>query len=290
MHHSAFRCFSCACWLYCLPFRVLRMVVPKKSLGQNFLRDENIARKIAGVVAPSAGDVILEIGPGTGVLTAHLTNTAGRYLGVELDPRSLELLRTRFPQAEFRHDDILNVRLESLGISGGSRLRIVGNIPYYITSEILFWIIDQRAFVNDATLMLQWEVARRLTAQPRTKDYGILAVVTQLYMDPDIRFKVSAHSFFPRPSVDSAVVHLEKKREVPEHPEGLLRTVVRGTFGKRRKTLWNSLRSMGFAEEPLREMPCDLTRRPEELTAAEFVELARELKRLSPSKTGESDV
>lgn len=266
------------------------MVVPKKSLGQNFLRDENIARKIAGVVSPAAGDVILEIGPGTGVLTAHLVVAPGRYVGVELDPRSLELLRTRFPQAEFRHADILKIRLEDLDVSGGSRLRVVGNIPYYITSEILFWIIDQRAFVNDATLMLQWEVARRLTARPRTKDYGILAVVTQLYMDPGIRFKVSARSFFPRPSVDSAVVHLEKKRDVPEHPEGLLRTVVRGTFGKRRKTLWNSLRSMGFAEQSLREISCDLTRRPEELTGGEFVELTRELKSLSPSTTSESDV
>lgn len=259
------------------------MVVPKKSLGQNFLRDENIARKIVGAVAPAAGDVILEIGPGTGVLTAHLVNAPGRYVGVELDPRSLELLRTRFPQTEFCHDDILNVRLKDLEVPAGSRLRIVGNIPYYITSEILFWIIDQRGFVFDAILMMQWEVAKRLTARPRTKEYGILSVVLQMYTVPAILFNVSAHSFFPRPNVDSALVRLEKKESVPPHREALFRTLVRGTFEKRRKTLLNGLRYLGYAEEDLRSVRIDLSRRPEELTGEEYLELARELENHPPA-------
>ncbi|MBI4418100.1 MAG: ribosomal RNA small subunit methyltransferase A [Ignavibacteriales bacterium] len=258
------------------------MVVPRKSLGQNFLRDENVARNIVGTVNPGKEDVVLEIGPGTGVLTAHLVPAAGRYIGVEIDRRSLDLLRMRFPEAEFVEGDILAIRLSDLRIPVGSRLRIVGNIPYYITSEILFWVLDQRMFIGDATLMMQWEVAKRLTAQPRSKDYGILSVVVQMYMIPEVKFRVSANSFYPKPAVDSAVVHLGERPEVPPHPETAFRTVVRGTFGKRRKTLLNSLRYLGYSEQALRAMRFDLGRRPEELTGEEFLELTRELERCSP--------
>lgn len=258
------------------------MVVPKKSLGQNFLRDENVARNIVQTIHPGRRDAVLEIGPGTGVLTAYLIGEAGHYIGVELDRRSLELLRARFPSATFIDGDILAVRLRDLRIPENLRLRVVGNIPYYITSEILFWILDQRQWLVDATLMMQWEVARRLTARPRTKDYGILSVVLQMYMTPEIRFKVSPNSFHPKPSVESAVVHLEKRNAVPAHSEDLFRSIVRGTFGKRRKTLLNSLRSMGYEEDVLRSLRFDLGRRPEELSGEEFLELSSELSRHVP--------
>ncbi|GJQ21923.1 MAG: ribosomal RNA small subunit methyltransferase A [Bacteroidia bacterium] len=255
------------------------MVVPKKSLGQNFLRDENVARNIVQTIRPGRRDAVLEIGPGMGVLTAYLVGEAGHYLGVELDHRLLELLRSRFPSATFLEGDILAVRMKDLQIPGNLGLRVVGNIPYSLTSEILFWIVDQRNALVDATLMMQWEVARRLTARPRTKDYGILSVVLQMYMVPEIRFKVSPNSFYPKPSVDSAVVHLGKRNWVPAHSEELFRSVVRGTFGKRRKTLLNSLRSLGYGEDVLRSLRFDLGRRPEELSGEEFLELSSELSR-----------
>lgn len=256
------------------------MVVPKKSLGQNFLRDENIARNIAAEIAPRRNDVILEIGPGTGALTAHLADTTDHYLGVELDPRSLELLRTRFQRTEFLREDILAVRLDGLARKFGSKIRVVGNIPYYITSEILFWILDQRANVVDAVLMMQLEVARRLTAKPRTKDYGILSVVTQFYCESSIAFKVSRNSFFPVPAVDSALVHIMMRRDVPVHNEETFRHVVRSTFGKRRKTLQNGLRYAGYSVDVLKQVTADLTRRPEELSVEEFLALSTELERL----------
>ena len=256
------------------------MVVPKKSLGQNFLRDENIARKIAAEIDPKRGDVLLEIGPGTGALTAHLAGTADHYLGVEVDSRSLELLRTRFQNAEFLRQDILEVRLDDLARRFGSKIRVAGNIPYYITSEILFWIIDQRAHVLDAVLMMQLEVARRLTAKPRTKEYGILSVVTQFYSIPSIAFRVSRNSFFPVPAVDSALVHVTLRQDVPAHNEQLFRQVVRETFSKRRKTLLNGLRYAGYPEEALKKLTTDLTRRPEELSVEEFLKLTAELEPL----------
>ncbi|MEX1138006.1 MAG: 16S rRNA (adenine(1518)-N(6)/adenine(1519)-N(6))-dimethyltransferase RsmA [Bacteroidota bacterium] len=256
------------------------MVVPKKSLGQNFLRDENIARKIAAEIDPKRNDVLLEIGPGTGALTAYLAGATDHYLGVEVDPRSLELLRTRFPKAEFLQKSILDVRLDDLERRFGSKIRVAGNIPYYITSEILFWIIDQRTHVTDAVLMMQLEVARRLTAKPRTKDYGILSVVTQLYGAPLIAFKVSPNSFFPVPAVDSALVHITMRQDVPSHNEDLLRHMVRGTFGKRRKTLYNGLRYAGYPQGSLKQLTADLSRRPEELSVEEFLALTTELEPL----------
>ncbi len=260
------------------------MVVPKKSLGQNFLRDENIARNIAAEISPKRSDVILEIGPGTGALTAHLADTTDHYLGIEVDPRSLELLRTRFDKAEFLHGNILDVRLDDLARRFGSKIRVVGNIPYYITSEILFWMFDQRAHVIDAVLMMQLEVARRLIAKPRTKEYGILSVVTQLYGVPSIAFKVSRNSFFPAPAVDSALAHVTLRRDVPYHDEQLFRHIVRGTFGKRRKTLYNGLRYAGYPDEALKQLKTDLTRRPEELSVEEFVILSTELEPFRNSK------
>lgn len=267
--------------LRCFPSS--RMVAPKKSLGQNFLRDENIARNIAAEIDPKRSDVILEIGPGTGALTAHLAEKTDHYLGVEVDQRSLDLLKTRFQNTEFLHQSILDVRLEDLEHRFGTRIRVIGNIPYYITSEILFWIFDQRNHVTDAVLMMQLEVARRLTAKPRTKDYGILSVVTQLYAVPSVAFKVSRNSFYPVPAVDSAVVHITLRRDVSPHNEELLRNIVRTTFGKRRKTLYNGLRYAGYSDETLKQVKTDLTRRPEELSVQEFLSLTSELELLTKS-------
>jgi len=265
-------------------FTIIAMVVPKKSLGQNFLRDENIARNIAAEIDPKRDDILLEIGPGMGALTAHLAGTTDHYLGIEVDTRALELLRTRFQNAEFLRQDILDVRLDDLARRFGSKIRVAGNIPYYITSEILFWIIDQRAHVLDAVLMMQLEVARRLTAKPRTKEYGILSVVSQFYSIPSIAFRVSRNSFFPVPAVDSALVHLTLRQDVPAHNEQLFRRVVRDTFGKRRKTMFNGLRYAGYPEEALKQLTTDLTRRPEELSGEEFLKLTNELETLRNSQ------
>ncbi|MBI4429722.1 MAG: ribosomal RNA small subunit methyltransferase A [Ignavibacteriales bacterium] len=252
------------------------MIAPKKSLGQHFLKDENVARKIIQAFRLKSTDVVVEIGPGKGALTKLVLEHARSVIGIEVDARAVDFLREAFG-GEFRiiNEDVLQVRLVDL--VPGKDLRVVGNIPYYITSEILFWLFDQKESVADATLMMQLEVAQRLTAKPKSKEYGILSVFTQLHARPRILFKVSRNCFFPKPNVDSAVVHLDFSKALPSCNMRLLKNVVRSTFGKRRKTLRNGLKDLKFSEEQLNNIQFDLKRRPEELTLEDFLHLTKQL-------------
>ncbi len=260
------------------------MLAPKKSLGQNFLRDENVARKIVDGLHLRPSDAVIEIGPGQGALTKHLCSQTATVVAIEVDERAIAVLReTLGGSVRLIHADVLDVSLKSLSHELKSGLRVVGNIPYNITSDILFWLFENHEVVEDATLMVQLEVAHRFVAQPRSKDYGILAVSVQLYSRPEFLFKVSRNSFYPKPNVDSAVVRLSFRRELPDCNEQLFRTVVRGTFGKRRKTLRNGLKYMGFSDEQLSNIAFDLSRRPESLTLEEFLGLTRELSHFSES-------
>lgn len=244
---------------------------PKKRLGQHFLTDENIARKIVGSLNIKRDDLILEIGPGSGVLTKFFLSKAKRVIGVELDPHLVEILRRKYENLEIIQGDFLKLNLGDL-IQEGHKLRVVGNIPYYITSPVIFKVIENRQLVRDLTIMVQREVAKRIVSSPGTKDFGILSVVSQVYSQPEILFHVSKNVFSPRPKVDSAVVQFR----FPEHSrfyledEGFFMRVLKICFGMRRKKLRNSLKSLSinFAQTDF-----DLDRRPEELTVEEWVRL-----------------
>lgn len=254
------------------------MLPPKKSLGQNFLRDENVARNIIDSLHLHADDVVVEIGPGQGALTKYLAEKCARLVAIEVDERAIRLLNDTFAgKVELLHADVLTVSLSETLRGEQRRLRVVGNIPYNITSEILFWLVDQHEIIEDATLMVQLEVARRFVAQTETKDYGILSVLLEYYTEPEMLFKVSRNSFFPRPDVDSAMVRLRFRKELQECDKGLLTAVVRSTFGKRRKTLRNGLRYMGFESQHLDSVAFDLKKRPEELSLSEFLDLTKHL-------------
>lgn len=252
------------------------MLLPKKSLGQNFLRDDNVARNIVNSLHLRADDVVVEVGPGQGALTKHLCGQSSKLIAIELDERAIKILRETFGDSiELVHADVLTVSLIELYRARKRRLRIVGNIPYNITSEILFWLFDHHDVVEDATLMVQLEVARRFVARTATKDYGILSVFLQYYTEPELLFKVSRNSFYPKPSIDSAVVRLRFKEKLLECNRELLTAIVRSTFGKRRKTLKNGLRYMGYTLAELDAVPFDLTKRPERLSLDDFLELTR---------------
>lgn len=255
------------------------MIRPRQSLGQNFLRDENIARKLIAAVNPRPSDTILEIGPGEGVLTKYLVSSCRRLIVVDVDERVIRHLRALYPEGglEIRHEDFLETDLAAVR-SGRAKLRIVGNIPYNITTPILFHILDNRQHVRDAVLMMQREVARRLIAEPGTKDYGILAVFCRLVADVAVLFDVSPNCFVPKPRVTSSVVRFE----VLDRPryalaeEEFFRRMVRSVFGKRRKTLRNSLQ---YFLETVPALPSrfDLSKRPEELPLDQLVDLANTL-------------
>jgi len=252
---------------------------PKKSLGQNFLQDANVAQKIVRLFDPKPADTVVEIGPGKGALTALLLSHVPHMTVVELDDALAAGLAEQYPgQLTVLHSDILDVDLSALAPAGGA-LRLIGNIPYNITTPILFHVIGHRRAVRDFSVMMQTEVAQRIAAKPRTKEYGILSVFLQYYCTARIQFQVSKNSFFPVPSVSSTVVHLDFTAPFPQTAanDALFRRVVRGTFGVRRKTLRNGLRTIGVPPAMFDRLSVDLELRPEELTTADFVRLAGEL-------------
>ncbi len=228
---------------------------------------------------------MLEIGPGEGALTEHLAGHVSSLMVVEIDPRGAAVIRERFSSlgVVVRQEDILTTDVTACARDAGGSLRVAGNIPYNITSPILFHLIEHRGAVTDATLMVQREVARRLVAIPRTKDYGILAVTSQLYADMEIVFDVSPGAFRPVPRVWSSVIRMRMlpAPRVPLDDETFFRAMIRGIFGKRRKTLRNSLTYFLGGMSPEGSTTIDLGRRPEELSLAELANLSNELHRNS---------
>lgn len=250
---------------------------PKRSLGQNFLVDPNTARKIAGSLQAEEGSRVVEIGPGTGALTEILYSRYPALVAVEVDERAVAYLKTSYPALDVRHQDVLEVDWAELAGGDTDSLHVIGNLPYHITSPILFALLDSAAYLGQAVLMMQLEVARRLVAKPRTREYGILSVATQLVTRPELLFRVSPNVFRPRPAVTSAVVRLSfPPGGAAVEYSGMLKTVVRAAFNQRRKTLRNSL--MSVTEEAGLDLPDRWAgRRAEELPPEEFVELARYL-------------
>jgi 16S rRNA (adenine1518-N6/adenine1519-N6)-dimethyltransferase len=255
---------------------------PKKSLGQHFLHDGNIARNIVAALSPRHGDHVVEIGPGPGVLTALLAEYDVALTAVEVDGRAVEALRQRFPadawpRLELRHEDVLRCDIPELMARTGKPLRIIGNLPYNITSQILFRLFDAAHAVEDAVFMMQKEVAERILSLPGSKEYGILSVITQAHGRASKCFHVSPNVFVPRPKVWSTVLHFHftqnRLGEIENY--SFFRMLVKATFGQRRKTLGNSLRQLGVDPRSVPAEAMDfLPRRPEQLSLAEFISLS----------------
>ncbi len=217
----------------------------RHALGQHFLTNQGVLRKIAGVIDPKAEGVIVEVGAGKGVLTAALAEKAGRVVAVEKDERLIPELRESVPaNVEVVHADILKVDWGEISRrAGGPALRLVGNIPYSISSPLLFRVLDERALLSDCVFLLQKEVAERVTALPGTKSYAPLGILLQNEFEARIAFKVAPGSFSPPPKVQSALLTL-RRRPSPVHPgaaEEPYRTFLRAAFAERRKMLWKNL-------------------------------------------------
>ena len=246
-------------------------IKPLKRFGQNYLVDKNIIEKIISEFNPQPDDTVLEIGPGQGALTSCLAQKVKKLLAVEIDKRVIDDLTSRFPDVEFINNDFLKMDLHSLI---PSRKRVIGNIPYYITSPIIFKLIEERETILDAMLMTQLEVAQRIVAKPRTKDYGILSVIVNFFAESKLCFKISPNVFFPKPKVESAIIHFRFDKKIRDDVDNkLFMKVVKASFGNRRKTLKNSLSNGGFSEIDFASLDFDFTRRAEELTIDDFVQL-----------------
>ncbi len=234
----------------------------KKRLGQHFLTDKNVLSNIVSTFPASPNDWVLEIGPGTGALTQYLWPRYPRLELVEVDAEAVAVLNERFEGVLIHQQDILKVNLQELipeqldanqvdadrvdadQEAAKPKNFIIGNLPYYITSPILFALLEHRSRLAGALLMMQKEVAQRLVAKPRTKDYGILSVQTQLMSSPEYLFDVKPGSFSPPPKVTSAMLYVHFDKPALACSDKMLKTVVRTAFNQRRKKLSNALKSM----------------------------------------------
>jgi 16S rRNA (adenine1518-N6/adenine1519-N6)-dimethyltransferase len=251
------------------------MSKPKKYLGQHFLIDQQIIQKILMCMAPKLGDNILEIGPGRGALTQGLLSQVKKITAIEFDSDLIpNLIQNCTPLGTINiiQADALTFSLETLT---HDKLRIIGNLPYYIATPLLFHFLAQRNLIQDMHFMLQREVADRLIAQPGTPAYGRITVMIQYYARVETLFTVAPKAFSPAPKVYSAFVRIQPYEKLP-HPaqdEQLFSTIVRTAFNQRRKMLRNSLRNI-LSDNQLNTLKIDPTQRAQTLTLADYVKLA----------------
>ncbi len=251
----------------------MQNVRPKKALGQHFLTDLNVARRIADTIDGFTDLPIVEVGPGMGVLTQFLVEKGCDLTVVEIDTESVAWLKANMPALDGHILEADFLRLDLGELFNGRKMCVIGNYPYNISSQIFFHILQWRNLVVCCSGMLQKEVAERLAAPPGTKARGILSVLLQAWYDVEYLFTVDEHVFNPPPKVKSGVVKLTRNNvDSLGCDEALFRTVVKTTFGQRRKTLRNSLKGLLPAGAPMPDSPL-LALRPEQLSVSQFIEL-----------------
>lgn len=264
----------------------------QKKFGQNFLIDENVVKKIVREAGVTKDDFVLEIGPGIGTMTQILCENAREVVAVEIDTKLIPILRddtlAAYDNVTVINEDILKLDIVKLAEerNGGRPIKVVANLPYYITTPIIMGLFESHVPLDSITIMVQKEVADRMQVGPGTKDYGALSLAVQYYANPKIVLSVAASCFMPRPNVDSAVIKLERYEEPPVKvmDEHLMFGIIRASFNQRRKTMTNSVcncAALGISKEMLLEalQKCGLspTVRGEALTLAQFAKLSDEI-------------
>jgi len=265
----------------------------QKKYGQNFLIDRHILEKIITTAKINKSDCVLEIGPGIGTMTQYLAENAGKVITVEIDKNLIPILNETLADYDnviIKNQDILKIDLISLinEHNDGRPVKVVANLPYYITTPIIMALFEQKIPLECLTIMVQKEVAERIKTGPGTKEYGALSLAVQYYAKPEIIAIVPPACFIPKPAVASAVIHLEKHivPSVDVKDEGLLFRIIRAAFNQRRKTLANALAnaadlniSRDEAVSALREMDLNESIRGEALSLSEFTKLSNILLR-----------
>ncbi|WP_146553926.1 16S rRNA (adenine(1518)-N(6)/adenine(1519)-N(6))-dimethyltransferase RsmA [Rummeliibacillus sp. SL167] len=262
----------------------------KKSLGQNFLIDPNILRNIVGYADLTKESAAIEIGPGIGALTEHLARAAGKVVSFEIDQRLLPVLEdtlSPYSNVKIVHSDVLKADVVNIikeELAHYKDIMVVANLPYYVTTPILLKLITENLPIRGMVVMMQKEVADRISATPGTKAYGSLSIAVQYYMNAEVVMTVPKTVFMPQPNVDSAVLRLTRREELPVRviDESFLFEVVRSSFAQRRKTILNNLQSQlpngkekkEYILSALAEVNVEPTRRGETLSIVEFGQLA----------------
>jgi len=270
-----------------------RGVSPKRILGQHFLIDKGVAQKIVRLADLGPEDCVAEIGPGMGVLTFLMLPLVKQVVAAELDQAIADYLREKgegMASLTIIRQDALGFDFAKVARDVGRKIKVVANLPYNISTPVIFRLLENREAVATITLMLQHEVAQRITAPPGGKDYGSLSIFTQLYTSPKIMMRVPPQAFYPRPKVESALIKFEilERPRVTINDHGFFQEVVRASFAQRRKTILNCLKNsplvLGTKEEileVLKAVGIDPRRRAETLDLVEFQHLAEALKRIT---------
>lgn len=272
----------------------------KKSLGQNFLTDQNVLRRIIGMSEIDKHTGVIEIGPGIGVLTQALAEQAAVVVALEIDQRFIPILKTQFalqPHVHIEHADALKVDYKEIiskymaGLDHNERkLDVIANLPYYVTTPIIMGLLEFELPLRNITVMIQKEVAERIAAQPGGKEYGALSIAAQFYAEPKLLFVVPRTAFTPAPNVDSAVLQLRMRERpaVDVLDKQMFFRVVKAGFAQRRKTLWNNLKQFSDCiptekmQAILDDVAIDSKRRGETLTISEYGKLADAIFRALP--------
>ncbi len=263
----------------------------QKKFGQNFLIDTRVLDKIIRAADITKEDMVLEIGPGIGTMTQYLACSAGKVVAVEIDRNLIPVLEdtlSSYENVRIINDDVLKVDIAGLvrEDNGGRPIKVVANLPYYITTPIIMGLFESHVPLRSVTVMVQKEVAERMQAEPGKKDYGALSLAVQYYARPYVAANVPPNCFMPRPKVGSAVIRLERHETPPVRvaDEGLLFRVIRASFGQRRKTLANGLKnspeldfSKAEVESAIDALGKGASVRGETLTLEEFAMLANRL-------------
>lgn len=264
----------------------------QKRYGQNFLIDTGVLDRIVEAAEITKEDCVLEIGPGIGTMTQYLAENAGSVIAVEIDRALIPILEETladYDNVTVMNEDILKVDINRIvqERNGGRPIKVVANLPYYITTPIIMGLFESHVPLKSITIMVQKEVAERMQVGPGTKDYGALSLAVQYYASPEIVANVPPNCFIPRPNVGSAVIRLTRYEEPPVHAEdeAFLFALIRASFNQRRKTLVNGLsnaKELGISKEEatqaLETMGLPVTIRGEALTLAQFAELSNLLK------------
>ena len=259
----------------CLCHFVPYFLIMKRPFGQNFLFDTNLLNKIVSSSGVTVKDTVVEIGPGLGTLTKVLAEKSKKVIAIEFDKKLMAQLRENVSglnNVEIINMDALKFSYENIK----GQFSVVANIPYNITTPLIFKLLDYKEKIKSMTLLMQKEVARRIVAKSGNKDYGVLSLSTQLYTTPSLKFTISKKAFSPPPKIDSAVVHFKvsTKPTLPMKDAALFLDIVKTAFGQRRKTIKNSLKSFQGLTDALDSTSIDPSSRPEKLSMQDFIRLA----------------
>lgn len=260
----------------------------QKKFGQNFLIDTHVLEKIISAAGITKNDCVLEIGPGIGTMTQYLAENAGHVVAVEIDRNLIPILKETladYDNVTVINEDILRVDIKTLAeeYNGGKPIKVVANLPYYITTPIIMGLFESGVPIDNITVMVQREVADRMKEGPGSKDYGALSLAVQYYAEPEIVANVPPNCFIPRPNVGSAVIRLTRHKEMPVEVKdpALMFKIIRASFNQRRKTLQNGLGNapeLPYTKEQIAaaiaEMGLTPTIRGEALSLAQFAQLS----------------